>query len=211
MPGPRPYLIGAALFLLFSASTSAASVTTGPSKVEAIPVQVLGGDAATVKVRGNNEVELLGPKFVFANTYGAMPLRRIDVYANDNVCGYYTRYGGGNGDPFLTLYVYPVEQPFADEVSDTQAALVDNFKATPAVSLLTAKPVPDAAFGCYSGNSNNVPVETCFWLAERDGYYLKVRLTIPNQRTSDATGVAAAALESIPWRWTPATSIRPAN
>ena len=211
MLAPRPYFFGVALFLLTAAPISAASVTTEASKLEAIPVRVLGGDASTVQVRGNNEVELLGPKFVFANTYGAMPLRRIDVYAKDNVSGYYTRYGGGNGDPFMTLYVYPVEQPFADEVSATQAALVNSFKASPAVSSLTAKPIPDAASGCYSGNSNSVPVETCFWLAEREGYYLKVRLTIPNQGTSDATGVAAEALESIPWTWTPATPTRPAN
>ncbi len=211
MPEPRPFQVGAGLLLLFCAPVSAATATIATSQVETVPVRVLGGNAATVNVRTNNEVELLGPGFIFANAYGDMPLRRIDVYANDNVSGYYTRFGGGNGDPFLTFYVYPAEQPFAQEVSATQAALVDSFKATPAASPLTSVPAPDSASGCYSGNSQNVAVETCFWLAQRGGYYLKVRLTIPKESTSDATAVASAAIESIPWRWTPAASTRPVN
>ena len=207
----RPFEIGAALPFLVSASSAAATVTAQPGKAEAIPVQVLGGDAAAVELRADNKAELLQAKFVFESAYGAMPLRRIDVYANDNASGYYTRYGGGNGDPFLMLYVYPANQPIANEVGAVKVALVDRLKATESENLLPALTVPGAAFGCFSGTGDDRQVDTCFWLVERDGWFLKVRLTVPRQRTADAIDVATRALQSIPWGWTPTTPMRPAN
>ena len=203
MPDSRPRKVATAIALLVSASSADASPTTKMGQDEPITVTVYGGDAAAVEVRPSNEVELLKAKFVFARALGSMSLRRVDVYANDNVSGYYTRFGGGNGDPFLTLYAYPASKPIADEVGDVKAALVDRFKASPIKSLFPDFDAPQLMSGCYSGTADNRSMDTCFWLVKRGNWFIKVRLTLPKERKSDAIDVAMIALRSIPWNWTP--------
>ena len=136
-----------------------------------------------------------------------MPLRKIIVYGPGDVSADYTQRGGGNGDVWITFFVYPMGHPFADEDADIQKSLIEKWSAT-RIPPLGAAPnaASDGTSGWFHGTFQGMQATNSYILVRRDGWFLEARCTIPDVAGSTGIDRAVNALNAIPWSWRPAVS-----
>lgn len=116
--------IPAALALIFAFLSIPAAAQTQPKVV------VLGSDSSEVDISSEGEVRHKAANFRYPDHIGDMPLRKVVIYGKGDVSVDYTLRGGGNGDAWITFYVYPVRRSFSEEVADIEQNLIKNSSAT---------------------------------------------------------------------------------
>ena len=137
--------------------------------------------------------------YIFPATLGEMPARKTYTYGPGDASVYYTLLGGGKGDPWLSLYLYPVTRPLADEIKDVELALVDRMQGS--VSRPAGLPaLPSGVVQKWYGAAiEGTPVTTGYRLARSGDWYIKVRLTIPTSGGDASFNRAWKALEAVRW------------
>jgi hypothetical protein len=154
-------------------------------------------------------------RFAFPASLGDMPRRKLEIYAADDVAAQYSLRGGGNGDAWVDLIVYPAGRPVAEEARDVEAALVRNFSAHP---LAHGPGLPTAADGAiggwFEGQLQGRAMMTGYVLVKRGRWYILGRASSPSAGGGETLARAAAALAAIDWRWeepsSTAAALRPA-
>lgn len=176
------------------------------SLASAAPELSLHGDgqAAEVQIRADDSVRAVQSGFVYPPALGEMPIRKAAVYGPGDVSAYYTRYGGGNGDPFITVFVYPKPMAFGPLVEDVEGAMLS--KITDARAIAPPGPLPEGARDgvqkWYSGRYEGLENATNgFIMVERGEWIIKVRATIPTVPTPEKIRVLLTALSAIDWNW----------
>ena len=138
--------------------------------------------------------------YLFPAQLAEMPARKTITYGERDAGVYYTLYGGGNGDAWIDLIVYPVTQEISAEVSEVESLIVENAKATK-IEPLAELPsgVPGLQQGWFEGTVGKIPAFTGYRLARRDNWYLKVRVTIPREGGAESIDRAINSLAAIQW------------
>lgn len=191
----RHFLRGSVAFLFIALSAPAAAF----GRPE---VQIVGGDASEVVISDKGDVHHKAADFDFPEQIGDMPLRKIEIYGPGDVSGDYTLRGGGNGDVWITFYVYPAGQPFADEKTGIEESLVDKWSAKPMAAPFPAPSMAaDGASGWFEGTFNGLHAANGYILVQRGAWFFEARVTIPDAAGSDGLTRAGHALTSLPWNW----------
>lgn len=131
-----------------------------------------------------------------------MPPRKSVSYGPGDASLEYTLRGGGNGDAWITLYVYPVRATLATEELNAQNPLIQRWSAKPiATPEKLPRPTPDMKDGWYTGNYEGREVTTGYRLVKRGDWYLKARFTIPKVAGQLGVDRTLAAIGAVPWDW----------
>lgn len=155
--------------------------------------------------------------YMFPLVLGELPARKTYVYSADDVSLYYTLKGGGNGDAWLSLYVYASTLSLDEQVEDVAEALSSRM---PGVRLSEIPGLPPAPQGAreqwFAATVDNEAVITGFRIVSEGPWTIKVRLTIPKSGGQEALERGWKALDSVPWtmvreRNEPALSLVPVN
>ncbi len=141
-------------------------------------------------------------RFVFPAALGGIPRRKITFFATDNVAAQYTLRGGGNGDAWFDLFIYPASLPVDEEARSVEASLVQSLKA---VSVVAPVPIPAAArdgkSGWFQGRLNERSMTSGYILVQRGKWFIKLRASIPAEARDDAIARFSRAVEAIAWDW----------
>ncbi|HEY6047438.1 MAG TPA: hypothetical protein VIV07_00130 [Sphingomicrobium sp.] len=195
--GAIPRLIVALLLLLVFSIPHSAAVAQ-PTLV------VLGGDADQVSISGN-EVRHKAANFLFPEQIGDMPLRKVTIYGSADASVDYTLRGGGNGDAWITFYVYPAQHALAEEVATIQSDLIGAWSATRLPSATALPPsAADGRSGWFKGQYEGKSATTGYIVVQRGHGFLMARYTIPDVAGQEGIERTIRALNAAPWNWTPA-------
>jgi hypothetical protein len=165
---------------------------------------IVGGDANEVLISEQGDVSHKAANFQFPPEIGDMPLRKVVIYGRADVSADYTLRGGGNGDAWITFFVYPAGHPFVDEVADVEKSLTDKWNAAriapPAQAPAAAA---DGASGWFEGTFDGLHAKTGYILVQRGSWFLETRCTIPDAAGAEGVERTVRALEFVPWSWRP--------
>lgn len=140
--------------------------------------------------------------FAYPAALGEMPARKTVTYGPQDAAVYYTYLGGGNGDPWIDLYVYPATLDSAAERREVEKALVEHFQAKPVESPASLPAAPAGAMdGWYSGIIQGNEYLTGYRIVRSGNWYVKARITIPVAGGEAAMSRAMEAIAAIPWAW----------
>jgi hypothetical protein len=138
----------------------------------------------------------------FPDKLADMPRRKFFVYAPDDVQVNYTLNGGGNGDAWVDVFVYPARRSARDEAKAVEAELVRNFGGTP---VAVQPPLPPSAKGAvgkwFEGKLKGRPMTTAYVIVKRGHWYILARGSSPVEAGSAGLERLQAAIVTIDWRW----------
>ena len=140
--------------------------------------------------------------FAFPDRLADMPRRKFRVYAPDDVQVDYTLRGGGNGDAWLDVFVYPAPRSVGDEAQGVEEQIVRNMTATP---LAIQPPLPATAAGAlgkwYEGRFQGRELTSGYVLVKRGRWYVLARGSSPKEAGVEGMSRLLAAIAAIDWRW----------
>jgi hypothetical protein len=145
---------------------------------------IQGGDAGEAIISADGTVRHRAAHFVFPQQIGDMPLRKVVIYGPADLSVDYSLRGGGNGDAWITFFVYPVGHPSSIEA--------------PAPPPATAA---DGHSRWFEGQLNGMAIKTGYMLVQRGGWYLESRYTIPDTAGQIGVDRTVRALADVPWTW----------
>ena len=191
-------------------ASAAFSLSLGlPSPLWSQPIlQVVGGteDEAIISVDG--EVTHRDAQFHYPDQIGDMPLRKIIIYNDGDVSGEYTLQGGGNGDAWVSLFVFPANNTLEVEAKGAEDSLVDNMSATKIQPPAPAPPgVRNGRSGWYRGSLNGMQLTTGYMLVQHGKWLMKARFSIPDAGGETSIARTVRALSDVPWEWVPDKNI----
>lgn len=188
--------------LRFAFLLSFASILLSPAAARAQlieeTVEEHRDDVGEIDRRGGDFVHRASG-YVFPGDLGGMPARKTYTYSPGDASVYYTLLGGGNGDPWLSLYVYPATRPIADEIRDIEAAIAQRMpgQVTRPPNL---PPLPaGVAEKWYDATADGEALLTGYRISTSGNWYIKVRLSIPRSGGATAIDRAWKALGAVPW------------
>ena len=152
--------------------------------------------------REGDTLRHLAANYLFPASLGDMPARKLIVYGPSDMSVQYTLRGGGNGDGWIDLYVYPKDVPLAEEAAATDEIIREHYKGESiAMPQGFAMPEFGVASGWYSATIGGRPYLTHYQLAHHGDWSVKVRFSMPVDAAPDVRERAAAALAAFPTRW----------
>jgi hypothetical protein len=173
-------------------------------------IMVVGGDAGEAQVSDNGEVRHKATGFLYPRQLGDMPLRKVVVYGEADISVDYSLRGGGNGDAWVTFYVYPARSGLGEEADHIEHDIVDNWSATRADR---PSPAPASASGAksgwFTGARENHQVTTGYVVVQRGQWFLMTRFSVPDEAAPDTFKRVDAALADVPWTWLPSAARPP--
>lgn len=174
-----------------------------PHSVEAQPkIVVLGGNAGEAIISADGTVRHKAANFIFPQQIGDMPLRKVVIYGPADLSVDYSLRGGGNGDVWITFFVYPVGHPMTDEIADIERAFIDKVSGT---HMEAPAPSPEmAADGhtrWFKGHLEGMAMTTGYTLVQRAGWFLEARFSIPDAAGQQGIERTVRALAGVPWDW----------
>ena len=142
--------------------------------------------------------------FKFPASLGEMPRRKRVLYAANNVSVQYTLRGGGNGDAWIDVFVYPATLSLDEEAQNTAAAIMSGVNGKRAAAPLTLPPgAANAKAAWFEGEAGDRRMTTGFVLVRRGDWYIKVRATNPTEGGEGGIKRIQGALSDLPWDWRP--------
>jgi hypothetical protein len=181
-----------------------------PSVAQTQPqVIVQGGDASEVSISDGGVVRHNAAGFVFPQQLGDMPLRKVIIYGKADVSVDYTLRGGGNGDAWISFFVYPVTRSFKDETTDIEQTIMERMAAR----RIPAPAVPPVAAGdgksvWFTGKIEVRSFTSGYTLVQRGDWFLETRYSIPAEAGQGGIDRTVKALESVPWDWRPQVDLK---
>ncbi|HEX6741252.1 MAG TPA: hypothetical protein VF079_05590 [Sphingomicrobium sp.] len=207
MTGWRGLIRLLASFALLSAVPANSAPAVAP-----LPVNIFGGDAGEAQVSDEGEVHHRATGFVYPRQLGDMPQRKVAIYGEADVSVDYTLRGGGNGDAWITFYVYPARITLDEEAAHIEHDIVENWLAVRAERPSPAPAsAPGARSGWFTGARENHRVTTGYVVVQRGLWFLMTRFSVPDEAAPDAFKRVDAALDDVPWTWLPPAIQRPAG
>lgn len=140
--------------------------------------------------------------FAFPGHLAEMPARKTYTYGPGDAEVYYTLYGGGNGDAWLSLYVYPAKSELLDHEKAVEAPILERFRAVRSEQPAELPPAPvRSAEGWYRGVAEGNEVLTGYRIVKSGNWFIKARISIPVAGGEPAMTRAMDAIAAIPWAW----------
>jgi len=140
--------------------------------------------------------------FVFPVTLGSSPARETTTYAPGDADVYYTLLGGGNGDAWLTLYLYPASGSLVEEAAGAATAIRERWQVKEVPAPVAMGPMPAGAREeWFEGSVAGLEVLTGYRLIRSGNWFIKARLTIPKSGGEQAKLRGQQALRAVPWAW----------
>jgi len=170
-------------------------------------VQVLAGspDEAVISVDGGATHR--DAQFRYPDQIGDMPLRKIIIYGDGDVSAEYTLRGGGNGDAWISVFVFPGDNGLEIEAKAAEDRLVENMSAS---KIEPPAPPPsglrNGRSGWYHGNLKGMPLTTGYMIVQRGRWLIKARFSAPDSAGEAAVERTVKALADVPWEWVPQES-----
>lgn len=179
----------ASLALIWAASPAFA-------EPHAIPIAEVS-DSANVE-RVGESLRHRGSGYMFRAQLGDMPARKLIIYDDNDVSVQYTRLGGGNGDAWMDVYVYPAWGTNDEEAASTVSGIMERFDGGPIESptILSVK-AADASSGWFKGHLDDTKLITGYYLVQRGDWQIKVRVSMPREPSQETLDRTAAALADI--------------
>jgi hypothetical protein len=167
------------------------------------PTMILqGGSAQEVEVAADDSVIHHDSKFVFPSRLGDMPVRKIIVYGPGDVSVDYTLRGGGNGDAWISLFVYPAAHNLTDEAADIEATLIDRLHPSRIPAPRDApSSAADGRNAWYHGAIGDLQLTSAYVVVRRGDWFIEARASIPDAAGSTGIERTLDALDAIPWDW----------
>lgn len=190
--------------MIFGRSALAALVG---SLIFALPASAVG-QPTTVRVedlKPGGEVERQANGFVhrasgylFPGKLGEVPARKTTTYGPGDADVYYTLYGGGNGDGWFNIFVYPAEISLADEVANVTQSLLEKTsgqRVAPPNEL--GKATAGVEEGWFRGSVDGMEIITGYRVARVGAWFIKLRASIPTEGDDSAIQRIGAAISAI--------------
>jgi hypothetical protein len=140
----------------------------------------------------------------FPAALAELPRRRVRIIAANDVMVQFTQRGGGLGDCWLDLIVYPATRPVDAEARQVEAELVRNMAATP---VLAPAPVPrgagDGRSGWFHGTLEGRSFTSGYVLVRRGDWFILVRASNPDEAGEAGMARLLPAIAAIDWTWRP--------
>jgi len=147
--------------------------------------------------------------FLFPLQLGAMPARKTFTYGPGDAEVYYTLYGGGNGDAWLSLYVYPATIGLEDEAKNVDVALLQRFEAKPITPPHGLNSGPIASIDrWFRGTVQGEDCLTGYRVVQSGRWFIKSRMSVPIRGGDEALKRGVDAMNAISWFWTEPTRPR---
>ena len=118
--------------------------------------------------------------YVFPQALGEVPARKSTTYGRADADVYYTLYGGGNGDGWINIFVYPATISLDDEIANVRQSILER-ESTHAVALPAEFHAPPEGTrdGWFEGPIESTRLITGYRIARVDGWFIKARISIP--------------------------------
>jgi len=195
------------LIWLFARLVLLLMVIAGGAPAAAQPqVRVLGGDSSEAHISADGQVRHKATGFLYPQQLGDMPLRKIAIYGEADVSVDYSLRGGGNGDAWITFYLYPARITLDEEAAHIEHDIVETWSAT-RVDRPAPAPAPALAIGArsgwFKGVRENHRVTTGYVVVQRGEWFLMTRFSVPDEAAPGTFGRVDTALADVPWAWQP--------
>jgi hypothetical protein len=142
--------------------------------------------------------------FIYPLALADLPARKTITFGPRDAEVYYTRLGGGNGDPWLSLYVYPARHPLSQEREGVVLAIVQHWNVSPAEPPKGVGTAPPGAVeGWYRGSRDGLAVVTGYRVVQARNWFIKAQVTVPMSGGEAEMDLAARSLNAVPWAWQP--------
>jgi hypothetical protein len=138
--------------------------------------------------------------YVFPAALGDMPARKTYTYGPGDTSLYYALYGGGNGDAWLSLYVYPARSSIEAHSTVIEEALLERMPGTEIDPPYGTPAIPAQAAGkWYDATVDGAAVLAGYRLVRSGDWFIKVRVTVPKSGGQEALDRAGRGLAAVPW------------
>ena len=137
--------------------------------------------------------------YVFPSSLGDMPARKVTIFGPSDVAVQYTVNGGGQGDAWIDIYVYPAGEPTIEETAaDIVTAITNTFNASPALPPrgITVR-AAGVQSGWFDGRLAERSLKTGYYVVKRGDWLIKIRATMPSPPTQDFVNRTAAAVSAV--------------
>ena len=146
--------------------------------------------------------------YLYPRALGEMPARKSTTYGSADADVYYTLYGGGNGDGWINIFVYPASIGLDDEIENVRQSIVEHASgraiAPPAEFRAPPTGVED---GWFEASVQGTQIVTGYRIARVGGWFIKARISLPVGAKAEALKRVGDALNVI--NFAPANLIAP--
>ena len=185
--------LGFLLFCLLSPPVAAAPAQSDPPALSEENVFSTNADGAIVNRASG---------FVFPQRLAELPRRRVRIIAANDVMVQYTQRGGGLGDCWMDLIVYPASRSLEAEAEDVEAQIVGHMKAAPVPA---PTPIPtraaDGRSNWFRGTLEGRTFTTGYVLVRRGNWFVLVRASNPVEAGDAGLARLLAGIAAVDWRW----------
>jgi hypothetical protein len=176
-----------------------ALLSIAPARAEPVVTQVAEVVDSPDVQRDGERFRHRASGYVFPSSIGDMPARKLTIFGPSDVAVQYTVNGGGQGDAWIDIYVYPAGEPTIEETSaDIVAAITNTFKASPALAPngITVR-AAGVQSGWFDGRLAERSLKTGYYVVKRGDWLIKIRATMPSPPTQDFVTRTAAAISAV--------------
>ena len=140
--------------------------------------------------------------YIFPRTLGEVPARKSTAYGPGDVDVYYTLYGGGNGDGWVSLFVYPANITITEEVANVGQSIVSGMSGhrvgRPAE---IGAPPSGVEEGWFEGAIEGKQIVTGYRVVRIGDWFIKARVSVPigaDEAVLKRVGAALTAIDFAP-------------
>jgi hypothetical protein len=188
------------------------AVVAAPLVAQPITQKIETHDNAIGEVeKSGDTLQHRASRYVFPMTLGALPIRDTTTYGPGDASAYYTDRGGGNADPWLTLYVYPATVSLEQDQQVVEASIKARWSVKSIAAPTGVVFVPGAADGWFDGALNEQSFLTGYRIVRSGDWFIKARLSVPRKGGEPAVRKAVAALNAVAWTVPQALTARSAT
>jgi hypothetical protein len=185
--------IGFLLFCLLSTPVAAKPAQTDAPALSQESVFSTNADGAIVNRASG---------FLFPDRLAELPRRRVRIIAANDVMVQYTQHGGGLGDCWMDVIVYPASRSLETEAADVEAQIAGRMTAA---SVPAPAPIPvgaaDGRSNWFRGTAEGRTFTTGYVLVRRGAWFILVRASNPVEAGDAGLARLLAGIAAVDWSW----------